>query len=311
MVSDNFTDMLKLAAKLNFDQEVLKNTSDTEPSCIEVDLNCTQIQKLSEKVLLLPPQGIFILFSKYCFRFTPAETELFYHIEQAKALLLYYQNLLSFVIGIRGRRSISDSSFRDACKIALKQYLDQELYTDEHQPVLLESKTRTVFRRIAQKIAIVAIIAIMSFSTMMVANAEFRERVISWVIETFEKYSIFELKSDDAPTVQELQKYKPHYIPEKFQLFNTVEQPSLILYEYSGANNDTLNILMSLSDMRIYIDTEGIDLERLDLGASFAYYFEKDNIQHVIFEWDGYYFIVYGTVSKSELIKVAENVEMQ
>lgn len=310
-MSEDFIDILKYAAKLNFEQEISEITSDMEPSCIEVDLDCMQIQKLSEKVLLLPPQGIFVLFSKYCFYFTPAETEVFYHLEKAKALLLYYEKLLSFSIGIKGQRIISETSFRDACKIALKKYLDQELCADKRQPVLLASKTRTVFRKMAQKVAIAAIIAMMSFSTMMVANAQFRERVISWVIETFEKYSIFELKSDDTPTIQELHKYKPYYVPEGFQLLHTVEQPSLILYEYTGANNHTLSILMSLSDTQIYIDTEGVALEKLELGDTPAYYFEKDNVHHIIFERDGYYFTVYGTTSKSELIKVAEGIQAQ
>lgn len=310
-MSNNFTDILKLAAKLNFEQEISKSASDTEPSRIEVDLDYMQIQKLSEKVLLLPPQGIFVLFSKYCFHFTPAETELFYHVQKAKELLIHYRKLLSFVVGIKESQIISDSSFRDACKIALHQYLNQELYADQHPSVFLMSKTRTTFRKIAQKIAIAAIIAIMSFSTMMVANAEFRERVISWVIETFEKYSIFELKSNDMPTIQELQKYKPSYIPEGVQLVNTIEQPSLILYQYSGANHRTLSILMSLSDTRIYIDTEGIDLEKLDLGDTSAYYFEKDDVHHIIFEQGGYYFTVYGTISKSELLKVAGGIQAQ
>lgn len=146
---------------------------------------------------------------------------------------------------------------------------------------------------------------------MMVANAEFRERVISWVIEAFEKYSVFELKRNDIPTIQELQKYKLFYIPEGFQLGDTIEQPSLILYQYSGASHHTLSILMSLSDTRIYIDTEGIDLEKLDLGDTYAYYFEKDDVHHIIFERDGYYFTVYGTISKSELLKVSGGIQAQ
>lgn len=146
-VSENFPEILKLAAKLNFEQEISKTASDTDPSPIEVDLDCMQIQKLSEKVLLLPPQGMFVLFSKYCFLFTPAETELFYHLQKAKELLTHYRKLLSFVVGIKESQIISDSSFRDACKIALYHYLDQELYANQHQPVFLMSKTRTVFRK--------------------------------------------------------------------------------------------------------------------------------------------------------------------
>lgn len=190
-MNENFSYVLKSAAKLSFEQEILKNISDIKSSFTEVNLDCTQIQNLSEKILLLPPQGIFIFFSKYCFHFTPTDVELFYGIDNAKGRLLYYETLLSFAFGMNELQIISDDSFRDACKIALKKYLEQESYVDEFQSALFKSKKISIFSKMARRLVVAAIIAIMSFSTMLVANAEFRERVISWVIETFEKYSIF------------------------------------------------------------------------------------------------------------------------
>ena len=67
----------------------------------------------------------------------------------------------------------------------------------------------------------------------MVASAQFREKVIAWVVETFEKYSIFELQSDGENTQSDLQSYKPTYLPDGAELKNTVEQPEMLAYEYA------------------------------------------------------------------------------
>ena len=309
-MNDHFESLLKLAANVSFNKEILSNAINSEDTLVEVDLNCKQLEKLSKKILMLPAQGLFVLFSKYCFHLTPAETESFLEIENAKGYLLYYRKLLSFIIGLNRDKLISDPSMKDACKMALKVYMGQEFYNEDHKIVLLP-KIRIGTKRVARRIAVAAIIVVMSFSTIMVANAEFREKVVSWIIETFEKYSIFELKSDNLPMIQELQKYKPNYVPEHFKLTNTTEQPSLILYEYGNENSDSFHILMSLSDTRIYIDTEGVVLEELEMQSFAAYYFEKDNVYHIIFEKDGYHFAVYGTISKSELFKITENIGLK
>lgn len=309
-MSEHFKELLKHAANVSFNKEISSNAINSEDTPVEVDLNRKQLEKLSEKILLLPMQGLFVLFSKYCFHLTPAETESFLEIENAKGYLLYYRKLLSFIIGLDENKLISDSEMKNACKIALKEYMSREFYNEDHRIILLP-KVRIGIKKLARRIAVAAIIVVMSFSTMMVANAEFREKVVSWIIETFEKYSIFELKSDNQPMIQELQKYTPNYIPKHFKLINTTEHPSLILYEYSNENSDSLNILMSLSDTRVYIDTESAVLEELKMEGFVAYYFEKDNAYHLIFEKDGYHFAVYGTISKSELFKVAENIGLK
>ncbi|WP_312908169.1 DUF4367 domain-containing protein [Tissierella praeacuta] len=195
------------------------------------------------------------------------------------------------------------------CKIALKEYMEQEVNSDENAKVVLLPTFAKNIKKIRKSIAVAACIIIMTFSVTMVANAEFREKVISWVIETFEKYSIFELKDDKKLTIRELQKYSPQYITDGFQLQNMIEQPSLMLYEYISEDGNTLNIFMSLSDTKIYFDTEGITLDKIEISETTAYYFEKDKLKHMIFERDGFYFAVYGSISKSELIAVAEGIK--
>lgn len=308
---DNFEELLGIAANYNFKQEISSDAINLSAGVLEVELKSAQVKTLHDKILLLPLQGIFLLFSKYCFQLTPSETAFFYGLENTKGHLHYYRKLLSSIIGLQENEIISDGAMEKACKTALNDYLNQEVGQGKGKAISLSPTFKAPMKKLARRIAIAAIVAIMSFSTMMVANAEFREIVVSWLVETFEKYSIFELKSDDVQTIQTLQKYTPHYIPTQFELRGTITQPSLILYEYRDLNDETLTILMSLSDTRIYVDTEGVDLENLEIENVSAYYFEKDAVQHLAFERDGYYFMVYGSVGKEELIKIAVDINLE
>ncbi|WP_317921535.1 hypothetical protein [Tepidimicrobium xylanilyticum] len=44
---------------------------------------------------------------------------------------------------------------------------------------------------IAKRVAIFMLICILTFSVILTVNAEARERVFDWIIEVFEKFSIF------------------------------------------------------------------------------------------------------------------------
>ena len=156
-----------------------------------------------------------------------------------KAIIQYHQlyhELLSSSMGLSSEQVISDASLNHACKIAMKDYLRTELKEDSAASSVEKSRTYIVFRRFGKAVAVAAITITLLFSTAMVANAQFREKVIAWVVETFEKYSIFELQSDGENTQPDLQSYKPTYLPNGAELKNTVEQPEMIVHEYVITN---------------------------------------------------------------------------
>lgn len=160
--------------------------------------------------------------------------------------------------------STSDISLNHACKIAMKDYLRTELKEDSAASSAEKGRTYIVFRRFGKTVAVAAITITLLFSTAMVANAQFREKVIAWVVETFEKYSIFELQSDGENTQPDLQSYKPTYLPNRAELKNTVEQPEMIVYEYVINELSYFNILLSKADTRIYADAENTKIESFD-----------------------------------------------
>ena len=304
----NWQAMLHEAANASFEKDIeVRSAADNDAySC--VDLPKAKIRELSEKILHLPHQGIVLLFSRYCFRLSPQETEKFFQMKNAKGRFRFYRELLSTSMGLSSEQVISDASLNRACKIAMKDYLRTELKEDAAVSSTGKSQTHIVFRRFGKAVAVAAITITLLFSTAMVANAQFREKVIAWVVETFEKYSIFELQSDGENTQPDLQSYKPAYLPDGAELQNTVELPEFIIYKYKIGNSDYFNIQLSQSDTRTYVDAESADIETLDMNGVTGYFFKKDGLNYVCFERDGAFFSVYGSLDVDELIKIAADI---
>ena len=303
--------MLHDAAAVSFERNAESLATENRTRSY-VDLSYAQIQTLSEKILSLPHEGIVLLLSRFCFHLSPEEAENFFQLKNAKGRFRFYQELLSSCMGVNTEQMISDDAFGSACHIALKEYLHNELEAGTDDKTAGNSRTHIVFRKVWKTVAVAAITLTLLFSTVMVANAQFRERVISWVIETFEKYSIFELHGDELDEPQDLTEYQAGYLPDGAILKNTTELPGepsgFLLYEYAIGKSENFSIVVSQSDSRIYLDTENAKIEPFDKDGVTGYFFQKDGMSYICFERDGCFFSVYGSIDTDELVKIAASI---
>ena len=300
--------LLQEAAATSFEKTADTLAAAENDNCACIDLHQQQIHELSKKILLLPQQGIVLLLSRYCFRLSPEETEMFFHLENAKGRFRFYKELLSSSMGVEAGCMISDDTFVKACHIALKCYLHNELEADADDEAAGNNRTHIAFRKVWKTVAVAAITLTLLFSTCMVANAQFRERVISWVVETFEKYSIFELHGDELDEPQDLTEYQAGYLPDGAILQGTTRQPEVVLYEYATSESERFSIVVSHSDNRIYLDTENAKIEPFDKDGVAGYFFQKDDMSYICFERDGCFFSVYGSIDTDELAKIAASI---
>ena len=148
----NWQTMLHEAANASFEKDIeVRSAADNDAySC--VDLPKAKIRELSEKILHLPHQGIVLLFSRYCFRLSPQETEKFFQMKNAKGRFRFYRELLSTSMGLSSEQVISDASLNRACKIAMKDYLRTELKEDAAVSSTGKSRTHIVFRRFGKAV---------------------------------------------------------------------------------------------------------------------------------------------------------------
>lgn len=290
--------LLQEAAATSFD-----NTADTLAAAendgyICDDLSLSQVNELSEKILLLPQCGGTLLLSRYCFRLSPEETEKLFGLENAKGRFHFYRQLLSSSMGLDEGCIIADDPLEKACQIAMENYLHTE-FEESGQP-------HKVRKKFWKTVAVAAITAALLLTTCMAASAQFREWVISWVVETFEEYSVFELHGGER---QDLTAYHATYLPDGAVLEETIEQSELIAYEYTIVEKADLHIIVSQSDTRTSLDTEGAEVTPFDKGGMTGYFITKDDVSFVCFERDGCFFAVFGSIDTDELWKIAVGIE--
>ena len=251
-----------------------------------------------------------LLLSRFCFHLSPEETEKFFQLKNAKGRFRFYQELLSSCMGGDADQMISDGSFGNACHIALKDYLHNELEADTDDTATENSRTHIAFKKVWKTVAVAAITLTLLFSTAMVANAQFWERIVSWVIETFEKYSIFELHGDELDEPQDLTEYQAGYLPDGAILQDTTKQPNkepgVVIHKYTISESESFEFLITQSDNRVYFDTENAEIEPFEKDGITGYSFKKDDSTYICFERDGCFFSVYGTADTDELLKLLE-----
>lgn len=138
---------------------------------------------------------------------------------------------------------------------------------------------------------------------------KFKEMVVMWIVGTFERHGVFDTSTGDTPILVRLKQYYPHYIPEGFKQITVTEQTTWIRYEYSRADDKKLIVLISTPDTRIYLNIDQVDLEDIELDGYVGLYFEKNNQRYVIINKYGYSIIVYGAVSKDDLITIVNSIQ--
>ena len=109
--------LLQEAAATSFEKTADTLAAAENDNCACIDLHQQQIHELSKKILLLPHQGRVLLLSRYCFRLSPEETEMFFHLENAKGRFRFYKELLSSSMGVEAGCMIPDDTFVKACHI--------------------------------------------------------------------------------------------------------------------------------------------------------------------------------------------------
>ena len=300
---------LREAAAKSFEKDI-DELAAAEEARFCVDLSPVKVRELCDKILLLPHQGLALLFCRYCFLLSPEDVESLFQVKNAKGRFRFFSRLLSACMGLEETQRISDASLAKACNQAMRIYLRRELKESAGGDWGENSRINSVFQRIGRIAAIAAISFTVLFSTSMAANAQFREKVVTLAMETFEKYSLFELKSTEDPAQQDLRIYQPSYIPEGATLLAVVEQPELQVYDYACGDEHSFSILISREENKIYMDTEHAEITPFERNGMTGYCFQKEGLSGLCFERDGLFFAVFGSIDMDELMKIADSIKI-
>ncbi len=315
-------DIFSNAVKSSYEKE-LKELSNLNLEEISYKiLSEEEIIKLSEKILALPIEYKNIVFSRYSFHLTPEETKKTYEIVDAKAKLLYIRRLLSRSLNLEGKW-IDDTSMELASNMALKEYtgeLNEENFKEKPKYSRsfkksirdLNIKIEKKFARIAKRVAVIFLVVGISFTLFLATNVQAREKFFDWIVEKYEKYSIFtpETINEDYIDKVGIDELKINYIPDGFELDKVQKGKVSMIYKYKSIERNTFHISfsdLSLGKGRKYLDTENAEIESIFIKDSEAFYWEHD-IKYLLWQQNGVECFISGNIEKDELIKIAENI---
>lgn len=301
-------EMLHEAATISFTKK--QNTIVAEAENVDccIDLQNKKIRELSEKILLLPHEGVALLFARYCFALSWTGIENLLQLQNAKEDFAFYRQLLSHSVGLDDEQIVSDLSFQRACHKALKKYVRMELRNDAEVERSGKRQVYRTLRKMGRAVAIVLVTSVLLFSGTMVTNAKFREKVVTWVIETFDDFCTFQVQQKDDHVEKELSDYQISYVPKNAKLQSVSEQPRLIAYEYVMNDDDLLSILICKDDTIVYMGAENAKMHPVELDGATGYLMNEGDTNYICFERDGNFFAACGVVDENELIKIANGI---
>lgn len=321
-MTEIYNDAIKDVFQLSYENELEKLTSLNISSIRYKTLTEDQIEQLAIKIRALPSKYQNILFLKYYFDNTSSEIDKILEVENSGGESLYIQKMLSNLLRLNNLW-IDNISMKKACVMVFTQ----DIKDYENLRVLYKPNYSKTFRQklkninikqsfnnrlmvIAKRVAIFILVCILSFSAVLTVNAETRERVFNWIIETFPQFSIFTPEDIDNSSSLELSSLRVNYIPSGFELVDIHEGHKMIIYNYSTSSGHEFDIkLFDISaEKKSYYDTEGIEVKEIIFKNSQAYTWQIDEITYLIWYQDGIECHIVGNLNKDEIQKVAKSI---
>lgn len=312
--------------------EVCRDSLHQEYSILEqqITLNDRQTKKLesgliltlAHRMLSLPIEYRNLLFLHYCFGFSADEIACILETDQVRGKIQYVKKMLSEIMGL-DEALMDDSSLEQASQIALQQYTATDStgamttphYSSAFRKRLKEIKAAQSNGRpillIAKRAAVILLVCVIGFSSVLVANAQLRERFLGWLVETFPQFSSF--MAQDADFEQSdisLNDFAIGYLPDGFILQEQTEMRTMIVLQYEDSGGRTLSIQLDKSNDRLFKDTEDAVLNEFPFKDSTAVWWERDGMTHFIWQQDSITGNITAALPIEEVIKIAECIKI-
>lgn len=168
--------------------------------------------------------------------------------------------------------------------------------------------------RVVNRIAIVALISILLLTTAFAISPTFRSHALNLMINTLDDRTNLQLfaGNKDFPAVEK-QQITAKWLPEGYVLDSQGDYSRGIWNQYR-LENKIIQIDAAIKEGSIVsIDTEDADVESIEIHGSLALLSQKNDTFYLAWldKQTGVLWTLYGEgVSKSDIIQIAENVEL-
>lgn len=170
------------------------------------------------------------------------------------------------------------------------------------------------FSRIVSKVAIVALVGMLLFTTAFAASPEFRANTLNWVIEVFDDRTEFSLLSPSIGEESGDSGYtlKTAWLPDGYALIEENSNDSFVINTYQSSDGPEISIaVFSGTNSTLGLDTEDAVVKTIDIQGVDALLVKKGTAAQVAWadEIQQIYIVIDGPIDQTEdLIKIARNL---
>lgn len=281
------------------------------------------LEATSRKILALPfpEQAVFLLY--YGFHMNDSQISEVLVLPYAHGMRIGMLNTLQ-AWASTPEVFCDPEALSQACKLVLKKLMDEV----NMQPDVLHAYSRH-FRKQLRKVraaqkpvdyllqgvskaAAVLLAVSIGFSTAMVTNAEFREKVLEWIVETYPKYSKIRLDGvqdrSGSDRAGELDSFQITYIPDGYELVYQSNLETMKHFRYVNSAEQSIIIQIVPGDGSNNYNTEGAEVNSCIVGNRSVLYWKKDTFSMCIAKDRDWLIVVMTELPFDEAFKILENI---
>lgn len=282
------------------------------------------LEATSRKILALPfpEQAVFLLY--YGFHMNDSQISEVLVLPYAHGMRIGMLNTLQ-AWASTPEVFCDPEALSQACKLVLKKLIDEV----NMQPDVLHAYSRH-FRKQLRKVraaqkpvdyllrgvskaAAVLLAVSIGFSTAMVTNAEFREKVLEWIVETYPKYSKIQLDGvqnrSGSDRASELASFQITYIPDGYELVYQSNLETMKHFRYVNSAEQSIIIQIVPGDGSNNYNTEGAEVKTCIVGNRSVLYWKKDTFSMCIAKDRDWLIVVMTELPFDDTFKILENIK--
>ena len=166
------------------------------------------------------------------------------------------------------------------------------------------------FMNIGKRIAIAMYIIIATFSVVAFTVPSIRVALLNFYIERHDEYISFDLQGQGEEYNNELDDNQSDiilYIPEGFEIKNTIENETALFITYKN-NNILIHFERYVGKVSITLDGEDSNFEIVIIGNKEIYTSSKNGMNTIIFNDADFGYKLSSDISMEELKKMVESI---
>lgn len=207
------------------------------------------------------------------------------------------------------------SNLEKACEMSLERWLDslpehpeKHKFSKKHNREMkkiinsMGGKKRLHFtKKTARAILVAAILLALAVTAFAIETSH------NYDLNPFKIYTEFSVDSENDK--KDIDEISLHYIPDGYSLtYDTILEKNR-LYEYTNDNSTWFNVQVYVQDGLINIDTEDYECETVEIsGTEYVFFSDGKDYNGVVYNKDGFLFVIDGLISKDVLLDIAKNV---